>query len=77
MTQIVTFDVPSSRGTSPAAISMAGEITGNYGDSSGPSHGFVRKADGSFVTFDIPNSTPNCSFSPGGVTPGAGWQRPR
>jgi hypothetical protein len=56
MTQIVFFDVPLSSGTSPAAINMAGEVTGSYTDVSGNSHGFLRKCDGSIVVFDVPNA---------------------
>src|ERR1700748_517447 len=61
-TAIITFDVPGAGtgpggGTQAVAISPEGTITGNYGDSSGVLHGFVRARDGTFTTFDPPSLT--------------------
>jgi uncharacterized membrane protein len=33
-----------------------GEIVGSYTDADGVQHGFIRKVNGSFVTFSVPNS---------------------
>ncbi len=57
-----TFDVPgagtgSGQGTSPVAINAAGLVTGSYSDTSGVGHGFLRRPNGSIVTFDPPGST--------------------
>lgn len=52
-----SFDVPGSSETYPVAISNTGQIAGTYYDSSSAwSHGFLRNANGSIVTFD---GTPN------------------
>lgn len=40
----------------PIRINDSGEITGSYLDSGGVQHGFVRTAEGSFVTIDPPGS---------------------
>jgi hypothetical protein len=51
-----SFDVQAGVcGTQPAAINDRGETTGSYYDASCNSHGFLRKADGTIVTFDAPN----------------------
>ena len=52
---IITFDVPNSISTQPAAINSAGQVTGSYWDANG-SHGFLRQADGKFTRFDVPNN---------------------
>jgi hypothetical protein len=51
---IITFDVPSSNSTQPAAINGAGVITGSYSDSNGH-HGFVRDVSGTITPFDAPS----------------------
>jgi hypothetical protein len=56
-----TFDAPGAgtapgQGTFPLAINLEGKIAGYYVDSSGLEHGFVRGANGSFVTFDAPGA---------------------
>lgn len=58
-----TFEAPgadtttnSFNGTVAAAINDLGEITGNYWDVSGFSHGFLRSPDGTFTTFDVPDA---------------------
>jgi len=52
-----SFDVPAGVcGTQPAAINDRREITGIYFDATcNNTHGFLRKADGTTVTFDAPN----------------------
>jgi len=60
--QIITFDVPGSYqdpggGTLAAVINDFGEIAGLYvGATDLQVHGFLRRADGTFVTFDPPGS---------------------
>jgi len=61
--RFTTFDAPgadttpnSYNGTAPAAVNDVGEITGNYWDASGYSHGFLRRSDGTFTTFDVPGA---------------------
>jgi hypothetical protein len=50
---INTFDPPNSTYTIASAINPTGEITGYYSDASGPQHGFLRKRDGTLITFDV------------------------
>jgi hypothetical protein len=50
----IEFDVSGSFGTDPVGITPSGTIAGNYTDTSGINHGFVRTADGKLATFDIP-----------------------
>ena len=54
---ITTFDVPSSTSTIATAINPAGRITGSYFSTTDfVAHGFLRKADGSFTSFDAPGA---------------------
>jgi hypothetical protein len=56
---ITEFDVPGAptsvldRGTQPLSIDTAGDITGIYLDTSDVRHGFVRAANGTFITFNV------------------------
>ena len=57
----ITFNVAeagtgSGQGTVPQGIDLLGEITGNYIDSSGVNHGFVRSPFGPITTFDAPGA---------------------
>lgn len=59
-----TFDAPGAdttpndyNGTYPVAINDLGVVAGYYWDVNSIAHGFLRKADGTFTTFDVPNST--------------------
>ncbi|HET8923588.1 MAG TPA: hypothetical protein VFN26_11400 [Candidatus Acidoferrum sp.] len=55
------FDV-SVVGTIPIGIDTAGDITGIYTDTSCVRHGFVRTANGTFTSFDVPGAfTPSVS----------------
>lgn len=59
---IVTFDAPgagaqSGQGTIPRSINSNGEITGEYYDQYSAVHGFLRTADGSIKTFDVPGAS--------------------
>jgi hypothetical protein len=66
---ITTFDVPGagrsascsppiicSNGTQGASINPVGAIAGQYGDTSGVFHGFLRSPDGTLTTFDAPGA---------------------
>lgn len=66
---ITTFDVPGagrplscppplicSNGTQGASINPAGTIAGQYADTSGVFHGFLRSPDGTITTFDAPGA---------------------
>jgi hypothetical protein len=48
-----SFDMPNSSGTEPAAINLFGGITGTYTDGLGR-HGFLRKPNGTLISFDAP-----------------------
>ena len=51
---ITTFDMPNSISTQPNAINMDGQIAGTYVDAAFGQHGFLRKLDGTLVSFDAP-----------------------
>jgi hypothetical protein len=46
------FDVPGATRTSASAINDWGVVTGTYRDTLNQRHGYIRRVDGSFVTFD-------------------------
>ena len=61
--QYTTFDAPGAdltpgdyNGTCPSAINDLGEITGQYWDINGVSHGFLRNREGKFTSFDAPGA---------------------
>ena len=54
---ITTFDPPNSTYTISSAINPSGQITGYYSNGTGH-HGFVRRGDGTFTTFDAFIGTP-------------------
>lgn len=67
--EVTTFDVPGagrpascsppiicSNGTQGASINPVGEIAGQFGDTSGVFHGFLRSPDGTITTFDAPGA---------------------
>jgi hypothetical protein len=43
--------------TAPVSINPAGEIAGYFGDTKGVLHGFVRHANGTFATFEVPGAS--------------------
>jgi hypothetical protein len=52
---ITTYDVPGAvGGTYPNMIVTTGEVSGSSLDADGISHAFVRAADGTITTFDVP-----------------------
>jgi hypothetical protein len=62
--KIITFDAPGAdtnpgdyNGTYPSAISDLGAITGAYQDTNNVFHGFLRRPDGVFITFDAPDAS--------------------
>jgi len=63
---IVTFDPPGSTSTFPGAITASEVIIGSYIDTTGVTHGFVRRPNGTFTRFDVPGSA---STTPASVTP--------
>jgi hypothetical protein len=52
----ISFQVPGSLKTSPAAINNLATVTGTYTDAKG-THGFVREALGKITSFNVPQST--------------------
>lgn len=53
-------------GTIPLAINSAGVVTGPFRDANSSFHGFVRAADGSMTTFDVPGAG---TFTTSGTVP--------
>jgi len=51
---ITAFDPDGSIQTDATAINSKDEVTGKYELSEGVSHGFLRKTDGTIVSFDAP-----------------------
>lgn len=72
-----SFDPPGSTttnpseptGTIPSRIDAAGDVTGNYTDSSGVRHGFVRTASGAITSFDVPGAGVNSGSFVNGTAP--------
>jgi hypothetical protein len=58
---VTTFDPPGSVKTLARSVNAGGDITGNYLDGV-MSHGFLRRADGSIVTFDAPGAGQSGTF---------------
>jgi hypothetical protein len=61
--KIVTFDVPGStcKGeflscTTVTAINSKGVLVGSYDDANGATHGYLRRPNGDFTTFNVPGS---------------------
>lgn len=52
----ITFNGPHDAPSSFTGINAWGEVSGSYHDANG-THGFVRKLDDRFITFDVPDST--------------------
>lgn len=57
--KIITFDVENAgnaagQGTFPYVITPGGWIAGNFVDTNGVYHGFLRSPNGSITTFDVP-----------------------
>jgi hypothetical protein len=57
----------SGPGTRAFSINAAGTITGWWNGNSGPRHGYVRTADGTFTSFDAPDA--GTGPAPQGTTP--------
>src|ERR1700751_354613 len=77
-TAIITFEFAHAQGTQAAAINPKDAITGNYFDSGGVGHGFVRSRNGTSITFDVPGASllPGLNTVPWGINPAgttAGW----
>jgi hypothetical protein len=56
--KIITFDVPASEGngTFPVGVTLQGTVAGYYYDDYYVAHGFLRRPNGTFTTFDIPGA---------------------
>jgi len=61
---IITFDAPGAgtdgsqgQGTYPITINELGEVGGGYVDAANIEHGFIRAADGTFTTVDVPGAS--------------------
>jgi len=61
--RFTTFQAPgadttpnSFNGTGATSINEEGTVVGYYYDATGTSHGFLRRHDGTFVTFDVPGA---------------------
>ena len=57
--EFTSFDAPgagtgSFQGTLPQQITAAGTVVGNYVDTNFVTHGFVRTAQDTFTTIDVP-----------------------
>ena len=50
-----SIDTGNMMGTWATGIDAAGDVVGNYTDSSGIRHGFIRSASGAITTSDVPN----------------------
>ena len=57
---------PDVAGTEPGDINASGAVSGQYFDSLGVYHGFLRQANGRITTFDIPGA---CTDSGAGTFP--------
>jgi hypothetical protein len=55
---ITEFDVPGAHSTHVSAIGNGGDVTGVYGRKNGAGFGFVRKSDGSFLSFGQADARP-------------------
>jgi len=51
-----TFDAPAAIATIPNSVTQSGVVAGYYIDVSRVSHGFLRAADGTFTTIDVPGA---------------------
>src|SRR5439155_812083 len=59
--EFTSFDAPGAgtgpgQGTGPNQMTAAGTIVGNYVDTNFVTHGFVRTAQGTFTTIDVPGA---------------------
>jgi hypothetical protein len=65
---ITEFDAPGAHSTHVYGIGNGGDITGVYVLENGAGVGFVRKSDGSFVSFDQPTALPQAVNANGETT---------
>jgi hypothetical protein len=73
----ITFDAPAAGtipkgfyGTFPSGLNAFGAVAGYYNDNNYVAHGFLRYADGKFITFDPPASDINPADQLGTVVTG-------
>ena len=56
------FDVPGATITYADDMNVANTLVGSYVDADGVYHGYMRTADGSYTTFDLPGSVSNLEY---------------
>ena len=56
------FDVPGAATTYADDMNADGILVGSYVDTDGVYHGYIRRADGSFTTFDYPGILSNLEY---------------
>jgi len=61
-----TIDVPGALNTQAFGINPAGQIVGDYLDSSFGQHGFLMGEHGTFTTIDVPGARSTAAF---GINP--------
>jgi hypothetical protein len=61
--RVITFEAPGAdttvgddNGTYPTGINNLGAVTGAYQDTNSNYHGFLRRPDGTFITFEAPGA---------------------
>ena len=56
------FDVPGATITYADDMNVTGTLVGSYVDVDGVYHGYMRTADGSYTTFDVPGGVSNLEY---------------
>ena len=56
------FDVPGAVITYADDMNVAGTLVGSYVDADGVYHGYMRTADGSYTTFEVPGGISNLEY---------------
>ena len=56
------FDVPGAMTTYADDMNAAGTLVGSFVDADGVYHGYMRTADGSYTTFDVPDGVSNLEY---------------
>jgi hypothetical protein len=67
---VIEFEAPGATYTYPAAMNPNGQIAGQYYNSDGIGHGFLRESDGTFSAFDVSGSTYPTAIDSNGQTAG-------
>ena len=56
------FDVPGAMITYADDMNVSGTLVGSFVDADGVYHGYMRTADGSYTTFDVPGGVSNLEY---------------